>query len=142
MICYALDTSVMLRWFSQSHDADTERALRLREEQLAETVELTVLDQSVYELLHVLKETARFDQELISTALASLDFMHLTIVPYNPDIIGKAARIACEHDISIYAACFIALGAHLHCQAVTCDKNLYRKVSTLPWICLLSDLSF
>ncbi len=48
MICYALDTSVMLHWFTQVHDADTERALRLREEQLAETVELTVLDQSVY----------------------------------------------------------------------------------------------
>ena len=142
MIRYALDTSVMLRWFAQVHDADTERALRLREEQLAETVELTVLDQAVYELIHILKESVRFDQELISTALASLDYMHLTIVPYSPEIIRKATQIAYEHDISVYAACFIALGAHLRCPAVTCDKDLYRKVSTLPWTTLLANLSF
>jgi len=42
-----LDTSVMLRWLSPAHDADTDRALDLRQEQLAATVELTALDQSV-----------------------------------------------------------------------------------------------
>ena len=142
MICYALDTSVMLRWFTQIHDADTERALRLREEQLAETVELTVLDQSVYELVHILKESAQFDQERIANALASLDFMHLAIVPYSPEIMRKATQIAYEHDISVYSACFIALGAHLRCQAVTCDPALYRRISSLPWTIYLTQLNF
>ena len=79
MIRYALDTSVMLRWFSQAHDADTARALRLRQEQLEIQVELTVLDQSVYELAHVLKESQEFDQVRIDNALASLEYMHLDI---------------------------------------------------------------
>lgn len=142
MIRYALDTSIMLRWFSQENDADTEQALRLREEQLAETIDLVVLDQSVYELLHVLKENARFSQELLASALASLDFMHLTVIPYSPELMRKAAQIACEYEVSIYAACFIALGAHLRCQAVTCDPELFRKVSALPWTILLANLNF
>lgn len=142
MIRYALDTSIMLRWFSQGHDADTIRALRLREEQLEETIELAVLDQSVYELLHVLKEGARFDREQLEAALDSLAYMHLRIVPYTPEIMRKAAQIAYEHATSIYAACYIALGAHLRCQAVTCDPDLYRKVATLPWTLLLANLNF
>ena len=138
---YALDTSVMLRWFSQAHDLDTDRALGLRQEQLAEKVELTVLDQSVYELAHVLKESHEFDQSRIDNALASLEFMHLDIVPYNLEITRKATQIAFEHSISMYAAGFIALGAQLRCLAVTCDRDLYRKVSSLPWTALLGDLA-
>ena len=69
MIRYALDTSIVLRWFSQAHDADTDKALGLRQEHLAERVELTVLDQAVYELAHVLKESREFDQGRIDDAL-------------------------------------------------------------------------
>ena len=141
MIRYALDTSVMLRWFTQIHDADTERALRLREDQLAEIVELTALDQSVYELAHILKERSQLEQEQIIYALDSLEYMHLTIVPFCPDILRKATQIAFEHDISVYAAGFAALGAYLRCQAVTCDALLYRKISSLPWTIELSSLS-
>ena len=101
MIRYALDTSVMLRWFSPAHDADTERALGLRQEQLAATVELTALDQSVYELKHIQKERREFDQTRIDDALASLEFMHLDIVPYSPEITRKATQIAFEHSISM-----------------------------------------
>ena len=108
-------------------------ALGLRQEQLAEKVELTVLDQSVYELAHVLKESREFDQGRIDDALSSLEFMHLDIVPYNPDITRKATQIAFEHSISMYAAGFVALGAQLRCQAITSDRELYRKISSLPW---------
>ena len=142
MIRYALDTSVMLRWFTQIHDADTERALRLREELQAEVIELVALDQSICELAHVLKEKAGLGQEQIIRALDSLEYMHLSIVPFHPDILRKATQIAFEHDISIYAAGFAALGAHLRCQAVTCDPVLYRKISTLPWTLELSSLGF
>jgi predicted nucleic acid-binding protein len=142
VIRYVLDTSVMLRWFSQEHDAFTERVLRLREEQLEEAIELAVMDQSVYELLHVLKEKAGFDRARLDSALASLDYMHLNIFTYSPEIMHKSIQIAREYDISIYDSCFIALGAHLRCQAVTCDEELYRKVSTLPWTILLSNLNF
>ena len=141
MIRYALDTSVMLRWFSQAHDADTDRALRLRQEQLETQVELTVLDQSVYELAHVLKESQEFDQVRIDNALASLEYMHLDIVPYNPEITRKATQIAFEHSISMYAAGFVALGAQLRCQAITSDRDLYRKISSLPWTVLLANLN-
>ena len=138
---YALDTSVLLRWFSQIHDADSDRALALRQEQLSEKVKLTVLDLSVYELAHVLKEGQTFDQPRIDDALASLEFMHVDIVPYSLEITRKATQIAFEHSISIYGAGFIALGAQLRCPAITCDRDLYRKVSSLPWTALLSDLT-
>ena len=142
MIRYALDTSVMLRWFTPIHDPDTERALRLRAEHLNETVELVVLDQSIFELIHVLKESAQFNQESIADTLDSLEFMHIHIISYSHEIARKAGQIACEYNIGIYAACFVALGAHLRCQAVTSDEELYRKVSSLPWTILLAHLNF
>ena len=114
----------------------------LSQEQLAERVALTVLDQSIYELAHVLKESRQFDRTHIDDALASLEYMHLEIVPYNAEITRKATQIAFEHSISMYAAGFIALGAHLRCQAVTSDSDLYRQVASLPWTVLLADLNF
>lgn len=141
MIRYALDTSVLLHWFAQTGDADTERALRLRQEHLNESIELIVLDQSIYELLHVLKESLHFDCELVATALASLEYMHITIAPYSHELARKATKIAYEHDIDIYAAGAVALSAHLRCQMVTGDELIYRKVSTLPWTILLANLS-
>tara|TARA_Y100000588_G_C14159618_1_gene884224 strand:+ start:706 stop:1134 length:429 start_codon:yes stop_codon:yes gene_type:complete len=141
MIRYALDTSIMLRWFSQANEPDTARALRLRQEHLGEAVELVVLDQAIYELLHVLKESAGFNQEHLTEALASLEYMHIIIQPYNNEIARKAMQIACEHDISLYSACFVSLGAYLRCQAITSDERLYRKIASLPWTTLLSQLN-
>lgn len=141
MTRYALDTSVMLRWFSQDVDADTARALQLRQSHLEEDIELVVLDQSLYELLHVLKESAHFDQQRVEEALASLHFMHITVEPFSGAIVSRAVQVAYEHAISLFAAGPVALGAHLRCQTVTCDDTIYRKVSTLPWTALLSRLN-
>ncbi|MCC7261549.1 MAG: type II toxin-antitoxin system VapC family toxin [Candidatus Latescibacteria bacterium] len=141
MIRYALDTSVVLHWFSQTGDQDTDRALRLRQEHLDQSIELVILDQVIYELIHVLKESRRFDSELLETALASLEYMHVTVIPYSYDLVNKAARIAFEHDISTFAAGAVALGAHLRCQMVTADELVYRKISSLPWTILLANLS-
>jgi predicted nucleic acid-binding protein len=141
MIRYALDTSVLLHWFSQPSEPDTERALRLRQEHLDQSIELVVLDQAIYELIHVLKESRHFNGELLETALASLEYMHITIVPYSYDLVSKAARIAFEHDISTFAAGAVALSAQLRCQMVTADEQVYRKISSLPWTIPLANLS-
>ena len=142
MTQYALDTSILLRWFSQYHDADTDRALRLRQEQQEERVRITILDTTLCELAHILKEANRFSQGDIDAALASLEYMHIQVVPYQASLARRAVQIAYEHDISVYSAGFIALGADLRCQAITCDRTLYTKVANLPWTSLLSTLNF
>ena len=139
---YALDTSVMLHWFNNSSDSDTELALRLREEHLNESVQLQVLDQSIYELMHVLKENPKFNQDNITSALDSLEYMHIGVVPYSHELARYSAEIATEHNISIYASCFVALGTHLRCQAITSDERLYQKVASNPWTILLANLVF
>ena len=141
MIRYVLDTSVVLHWFSQTTEQDTDRSLRLRQEHLDRSIELMVLDQTIYELVHVLKESRHFDSDLLATALASLEFMHITIVPYSYDLVVKAAKIAFEHDISTYAAGAVALSAQLRCQMVTADESVYRRISSLPWTILLANLT-
>ena len=137
---FALDTSVMLHWFNNSNDADTDLALRLREEHLNESVQLQVLDQSIYELMHVLKENPKFRQDHITSALDSLEYMHIGVVSYSHELARHSAQIATEHDISIYASCFVALGTHLRCQAITSDERLYQKVASNPWTILLANL--
>lgn len=141
MIRYVLDTSVLLRWFSLGSDPDTARALQLRQAHLDESIQLVLLDQSIGEMLHVLKESAVYGQERIEQALNSIHFMHVETVQYAPEIAARAIQIAFEHDISIWAAGPIALGAYLRCQTVTGDELLYRKVANLPWTALLSRLT-
>ncbi|NKB67294.1 MAG: PIN domain-containing protein [Candidatus Latescibacteria bacterium] len=138
---FALDTSILLRWFARTSDADAERALLLRQEHLAGRMELIVLDQSLYELIQVLEKGAGWNQPSLAQAMASLEQMHLQIVPYSHAIASRATQIADELDLSVASACFVALGAHLRCQALTCDESLYRKVASLPWTVLLSQLN-
>lgn len=140
MIRYALDTSVLLRWFAPVNEPDAEKALRLREEHLVENIEIVVLDQALHELVQVLKESTHFDQDRLARALTSLEYMHLTVIPFSLEVLRRTAQVACEHDISVYAAGVIALAAHLRCQAITGDEAVYRKVAGLPWTVLLADL--
>ena len=142
MTQYAVDTSILLRWFSQHHDAETDRALRLRQEQQEDHINITILDTTLCELAHVLKEANCFSQGEIDAAVASIEFMHIQIVPYQATLARSAIQIAYEHDISVYSAGFIALGADLKCQALTCDRNLYKKVANLPWTSLLTTVNF
>ena len=142
MTQYAVDTSILLRWFSQHHDAETDRALRLRKEQQEDHIKITILDTTLWELAHVLKEANRFSQEDVDAALASIEFMHIQVVAYQINLVQSAVQIAYEHDISIYSAGFIALGADLKCQALTCDRSLYKKVANLPWTSLLTKVNF
>ncbi len=139
---YAVDTSILLRWFSLHHDAETDRALRLRKEQQEDHVKITILDTTLCELAHVLKEANRFSQRNVDSALASIEFMHIQVVPYQTYLARSAVQIAYEYDISIYSAGFIALGADLKCQALTCDRRLYKKVANLPWTSLLTTINF
>ena len=142
MTQYAVDTSILLRWFSQHHDAETDRALRLRQEQQEELISITILDTTLCELAHVLKEANRFSQGEVDAAIASIGFMHIQVVPYQTNLARSAVQIAYEHDISVYSAGFIALGADLKCQALTCDRSLYKKVANLPWTSLLTTVNF
>lgn len=142
MTQYAVDTSILLRWFSQHHDAETDRALRLRQEQQEEHISITILDTTLCELAHVLKEANRFSQGEVDAAIASIGFMHIQVVPYQTNLARSAVQIAYEHDISVYSAGFIALGADLKCQALTCDRSLYKKVANLPWTSLLTTVNF
>ncbi len=139
MIQYALDTSILLRWFSLLHDADADRALRLREEHQEDRIELAVLDTALCELSHILKEASHYNQTDVTDALASLEYMHIKIVPYDMPLAQRATQIAFEHDISVPAAGFVALGACLRCQAITCDRLLYAKIASLPWTLLLGN---
>ncbi|MGY8824945.1 MAG: type II toxin-antitoxin system VapC family toxin [Candidatus Latescibacterota bacterium] len=141
MIQFALDTSILLRWFSPYHDADVDRSLRLREEQQTEKIELAVLDLTLCELAHVLKEGNQFEHQAVDEAISSIEYMHVTIVPYSPALARRATQIAFEHDISVYEAGFVALGAALRCQAVTCDRVLYQKIANLPWTTLLGNMN-
>lgn len=142
MTQYAVDTSILLRWFSQHHDAETDRALRLRQEQQEEHISITILDTTLCELAHVLKEANRFSQGEVDAAIASIGFMYIQVVPYQTSLARSAVQIAYEHDISVYSAGFIALGADLKCQALTCDRSLYKKVANLPWTSLLTTVNF
>lgn len=141
MIQYAVDTSILLRWFSLHHDADTDRALRLRQEQQDNQVEITILDTTLCELAHILKEANRFTQQDVDAALASIEYMHIKVVPYEPRLARRAIQIAFEHNISVYSAGFVALGANLRCQALTCDRKLYNQIDNLPWTSLLATLN-
>ena len=71
--------------------------------------------------------------------LFDLDLYLYFVSPYKT-LIEDAERIAEEKDIAVYDAVFIALAGEMKCKFITADEKLFRKISDLTFVKLLSKI--
>ncbi|MFH1612262.1 MAG: type II toxin-antitoxin system VapC family toxin [bacterium] len=137
---YILDTSVVIKWFSKTDEGDLEKADWLRESYLEEKVQLLFPDLLFYELNNVLRYKPDFDSEKIKKAVATIELMEIPIQSYRQQIGTEAVKLAIQYDITVYDSYFIALAKEESFKLITANHEVYKKVSSLPWVVYLENL--
>ncbi len=132
-----LDSSVIVKWFSQ--EEYTDKALIIREKFLKGNPSIIVPDIQIYEIANALRYNKTFQKTEVKNAVKSLIDIGLPIFVPTKDIIEEAVEVSFEFDISFYDAYFVALARRLNLPMVTADEKLYNKLNNLGFIKYLRD---
>lgn len=122
-----LDSSVLVKWFSQ--EEKTEEALALRNEHIEGTRELWVVNLSFYEVSNALRYKSGFTSRKLSESLNSLFKLHLNVEPEAAPLLAEASTIAYKCGVTIYDAVPVALAENKRTRCLTADRETqYAKI--------------
>jgi len=133
-----LDSSVVVKWFSE--EEYTEKALAIRERIRMGEERVVVPDLLLYELANALKYNPSFDANDVSDALTSIFDMDLEIVTPIPEIINLAVALAFDYNITVYDAFYIALAKDLELTFITADRRLCERVRGLDYVEFIGEM--
>ena len=122
-----LDASVVLKWLVD--EADSERALRLREEYSYGKEEIVVPDLVLYEIANSLRHHPDFSTDEIKTAVGSLFDMGIEIVAPTYGLLSKAIDIARNDNVTCYDAVYLALAEDIGETFITADEKFVGNLS-------------
>lgn len=133
-----LDSSVVIKWFSQ--EEDTNKALKIKSNFLKGEITLVVPDVQLYEIADALRYNKTFSEKDVKESIKSLIDLGINIFVPTKDVLEKAVELSYKFNISFYDAYFVALAAALNFLLITTDEKLYDKLKTLKFVKLLKDL--
>jgi len=137
---FVLDTSVILKWFSESGESDLDRALQLRQSMLERTVFFVVPDLLFYELANALRHNPNFSKKDVEQALHSVFEIGLEVKSVNEEVMREAISLAFKHDVTVYDAYFLALSIKEGKPFITADYRFMGRVKGFREIIKLSDI--
>lgn len=135
---FVLDSSVVIKWFS--NEEDTAIALELRDSYVKGNVSIACPDLIIYEIANALRYNKALKEKDIDNSINSLLSMGISIIVPTKSILEAAISIALEHDITVYDAYFVALAKELNFNYVTADEKLYNKIKRLAFVKLLKNI--
>lgn len=121
-----VDTSVIVKWFSD--EELTDKALELRQRYVNNEIEIVVPDLLLNELANALRYNPSFDQEDVKNAVQSLFDMDFEILAPSPEILKTATETSFEFEITVYDSMYLALAENLECIVITTDQELINKL--------------
>ena len=138
---YVLDSSVAFKWLV--HEADTPKALRLRDDFRAGTTDLFAPDVFPIELTHALTRAER--QRRVTRARGSQLFLDaLNTLPTLRSsllLLPRAYEISSAEQVGVYDCLYVALAEAEGCELVTADDKLLKKLQArFPFIVALTSL--
>lgn len=133
-----LDTSVVVKWFSE--EDFTDKALEIRERIRMGEERVIVPDLLLYELANALKYNPSFDANDVSDALTSIFDMDMDIVTPIPETINSAVTLAFEYNITVYDAFYVALAKETELTFITADRRLCERVSNLDFVKFIENI--
>ena len=125
---FVLDTSVILKWFSDFEEADLDQALLLRQAFLEGKVLFVVPDLLFYELANALRHNPNFSKGDVEEAVHSVYEMGLEAKGAEESVLGEAISLAFRYNLAVYDAYFLALSKNEGKPFITAD---YRFVERL-----------
>lgn len=125
---YVLDSSVAFKWEVQ--EADSDKAIRLRDEGRQGLHELIAPDVFTAELTHAMTRAERqgrvsrtYGWGLLLGILADAPVFH----PY-PPLVPRAYAISSTYRVGVYDCFYLALAEREGCSFVTADDRLVRNL--------------
>lgn len=138
---YVLDTSVVVKWFSDSGEDDLEAALRLREGILEGAFPVAVPSLLFYELCNALRFNPKFAARDVKEAVTSVLDMGFSVRDVSADLLERAVDLALGRDITVYDACFLALAEAEGATLITADAKFLARIKGSKRAVGLSRLS-
>ncbi|MBN2373216.1 type II toxin-antitoxin system VapC family toxin [bacterium] len=141
MIRYVLDTSVVVKWFSESDEDDLKASLNLRHQILERKCSIVVPDLLFYEIANALRYNPSFTEDDIKKAVNTLFDMDFDVKNIDPVAMELAIEIAVRNDVTIYDACFLALSELEKISFITADYKFLKNIRGFNNIMRLSVLA-
>lgn len=135
---YAVDASVILKWFTQDKESDLEKALQLREDFMERKIDLICPELLIYEIANVLRYKEDLEEKLILKAIMSIYAMEI-LISVNQKIMENAVKLARKYGITVYDSTYLSFAQHLGCYLITADKKLFQKIKDMPGIIYISE---
>ena len=138
---FVLDTSVVLKWFSEFGEEDLPQALQLRQTFSEGSVAFTVPELLFYELSNALRYNPSLSARDVQAALDSVIDMGLVVKGVDKGVMAEAISIAFRHGVTVYDAYFLALSRTEKKPLIIADYKFAERVKFSREIIKLSDLT-
>jgi len=122
---FVVDSSVVAKWFLTEPDSD--KAIELRDEFASGRLELAVPSLLFYEVMNALRFSGSFRSPDLVVAAKALSKYRFGIWTPRGKLLELSTKLSVEKDLTVYDACFVALGKRTNSRLVTEDKELLVK---------------
>lgn len=124
MTGFLVDTSVLIKWFHATGEAELGEARALRDAHVADRVDAYILDLALYEVGNVLVRTLDWSGAEVADQLDDLLVIFGPPLPSSPAWLRDAADLAAAHRLTFYDAAWAAAARGLGIPLVSADRQL------------------
>ncbi len=140
MRSFVIDTSVVVKWFSEYDEGDLEKAIAVRDRIAEGRWRGIVPDLLLYELANALRYNRSLDANDVKEAVDSIIALGVEVRGADQEVLRYSIEIACKYDITVYDAYFLALAVREKKKLITADYRFAERVKRLPSITRLSQV--
>lgn len=137
MAILVLDTSVVLKWFTEENYSET--ALKIREGFYKGLHGIVEPDLLLYEFSNAMRYNPNYSPEDVNKAVESLFELQIDVVAPTLEVLRNASELARKYGITVYDAVFVALAKSIEAEFVTADEKLYNKVKELKFVRFIAE---
>jgi predicted nucleic acid-binding protein len=117
------DASVAIKWFHADGEREVDESRRLLDAHLDGTMELLLLDLTLYEIADNLLRRQRWPSRRVEAVISTLDDTHAAVVPAARER-RAAVQLAARHGLTYYDASYAAVAALRGLELITADAQL------------------
>lgn len=136
---HVLDTSVVIKWFSEHGEDDLASALALRQGIIEGTLAVVVPDLIFYELANALRFNPHFSADDVAQALQSVNDMGFEIRAVEPAVLERSIYMAFKFNITAYDAYFLSLAQAEGKALITADYKMVGRMKGSKYLVRLSE---
>ena len=127
-----VDANVVVKWFIE--EEDTAKALLIRDDFVAEDVQLHIPAHLPFEVLNALRSNPDVSEERALQVQSAMDRYGFVLHPLRGELARRTVHLAYTEGLTVYDAVYLALSNALDAKLVTADDLLLRAAgaSALP----------